>query len=56
MALPSLPLTVGRQREILYLPSSGHSVVLGTAGSGKTTLSILRSAYLGSGNLAAHLA
>jgi len=28
------------------LPADGHTVVLGTAGSGKTTLAILRSAYL----------
>jgi superfamily I DNA and RNA helicase len=50
MATPSLPLPVGRQREVLYLPSSGHFVVLGTAGSGKTTLAILRAAYLGNPN------
>ena len=37
---------MGRQREVLYLPAEGHTVVLGTAGSGKTTLAILRSAYL----------
>ena len=43
---PSLPRPVGRQREVLYLPASGHTVVLGTAGSGKTTLAILRSLYL----------
>ena len=41
-----LPRPVGRQREVLYLPASGHTVVLGTAGSGKTTLSILRALYL----------
>jgi superfamily I DNA/RNA helicase len=32
---------------VLYLPTKGHFVVLGTAGSGKTTLAILRAAYLG---------
>ena len=42
----SLPRPVGRQREVLYLPAQGHVVVLGTAGSGKTTLAILRSLYL----------
>ena len=42
----SLPQPIGRQREVLYLPTSGHTVVLGTAGSGKTTLAILRSLYL----------
>jgi len=41
-----LPTPIGRQREVLYLPASGHTVVLGTAGSGKTTLAILRAAYL----------
>ena len=44
--VPSLPRPVGRQREVLYLPANGHTVVLGTAGSGKTTLAILRSLYL----------
>ena len=42
----ALPTPVGRQREVLYLPAQGHVVVLGTAGSGKTTLAILRAAYL----------
>lgn len=46
MMPPSLPRPVGRQREVLYLPARGHTVVLGTAGSGKTTLAILRSLYL----------
>ena len=46
MSTPSLPRPVGRQREVLYLPATGHTVVLGTAGSGKTTLAILRSIYL----------
>jgi superfamily I DNA/RNA helicase len=41
-----LPDPVGRQVEVLALPAKGHYVVLGTAGSGKTTLAILRSAYL----------
>lgn len=41
-----LPQPIGRQREVLCLPPSGHQVVLGTAGSGKTTLAILRSLYL----------
>ena len=46
MSATSLPRPVGRQREVLYLPADGHTVVLGTAGSGKTTLAILRSLYL----------
>ena len=41
-----LPKPIGRQKEVLYLPAHGHAVVLGTAGSGKTTLAILRSLYL----------
>lgn len=46
MNAPSIPRPVGRQREVLYLPATGHTVVLGTAGSGKTSLAILRSLYL----------
>ena len=46
MTVASLPTPVGRQREVLYLPAHGHTVVLGTAGSGKTTLAILRALYL----------
>ena len=42
----SLPRPKGKQKEVLYLPAHGHTVVLGTAGSGKTTLAILRSIYL----------
>lgn len=42
----TLPTPVGRQKEVLYLPAQGQYVVLGTAGSGKTVLAILRSAYL----------
>ncbi|MDR7074967.1 3'-5' exonuclease [Fictibacillus barbaricus] len=41
-----LPNPVGLQSEVLYLPERGHYVVLGTAGSGKTTLAILRAAFL----------
>jgi superfamily I DNA/RNA helicase len=37
---------VGRQKEVLALPAVGHTVVLGTAGSGKTTLAIHRALYL----------
>ncbi len=42
----SLPKPIGRQKEVLYLPAQGHIAVLGTAGSGKTILAILRAAYL----------
>ncbi|HEY3291451.1 MAG TPA: DNA helicase, partial [Anaerolineae bacterium] len=41
-----LPTPIGRQREVLYLPATGHTVTLGTAGSGKTTLAILRAVDL----------
>lgn len=50
MSSPSLPSPIGRQREVLYLPPNGHTVVLGTAGSGKTTLAILRSLHLSDPN------
>jgi hypothetical protein len=40
------PAPQGHQREVVYLPEHGHTVVLGTAGSGKTTMAILRANYL----------
>jgi len=43
---PLLPQPVGRQREVLYLPAGGHTVVLGTAGSGKTTMAMHRAVHL----------
>lgn len=36
----------GRQREVIYLPEKGHTVILGPAGSGKTTMALLRAHYL----------
>jgi superfamily I DNA/RNA helicase len=42
----SLPQPIGRQKEVLYLPAHGHTVVLGTAGSGKTTMAVHRALYL----------
>ncbi|MFT8352374.1 3'-5' exonuclease [Clostridium saccharoperbutylacetonicum] len=42
----SLPKPIGKQKEVLDLPEKGHYIVLGTAGSGKTTLAIYRAAYL----------
>ena len=44
--MTSLPNPVGRQKEVLYLPAHGHTAVLGTAGSGKTTLAVHRAFYL----------
>lgn len=41
-----LPTPVGRQCDVLYYPGAGHIVVLGTAGSGKTTLAIHRANHL----------
>ncbi|SAK77175.1 Helicase IV [Caballeronia glebae] len=42
----TLPKPIGKQREVVCLPSSGQHVVLGTAGSGKTTMAIHRAVYL----------
>jgi superfamily I DNA/RNA helicase len=41
-----LPEPVGKQREVVCLDYLGHSVVLGTAGSGKTTMAVHRAAFL----------
>lgn len=50
----SLPEAVGRQSDVLYLPTVGHHVVLGSAGSGKTTMAIHRAAYLGNPTVPGH--
>ena len=42
----ALPQPKGKQLEVLDLKPEGHNVVLGTAGSGKTTLAIYRAIYL----------
>lgn len=36
----------GKQQEVMALPAKGHLVVLGTAGSGKTTIALLRAYHL----------
>lgn len=41
-----LPTPKGKQKEVVALPGEGHTVVLGTAGSGKTTMAIHRAAIL----------
>jgi superfamily I DNA/RNA helicase len=43
---PGLPTPKGKQKEVLAVPAAGHTVVLGTAGSGKTTMAIHRAALL----------
>ena len=42
----SLPAPRGRQRDVLSMRTNGHIVVLGTAGSGKTTVAALRAQIL----------
>jgi AAA domain/UvrD-like helicase C-terminal domain len=42
----NLPAPKGKQKEVLAVPGEGHTVVLGTAGSGKTTMAIHRAAIL----------
>jgi superfamily I DNA/RNA helicase len=41
-----LPPPVGKQKEVVTLMPEGHVVVLGTAGSGKTTMAIHRAAFV----------
>lgn len=36
----------GKQKDVMALPTKGHIVVLGTAGSGKTTIALLRAHHL----------
>ncbi|MDR1193952.1 MAG: AAA family ATPase [Peptococcaceae bacterium] len=36
----------GKQREVMALPAQGHIIVLGAAGSGKTTIALLRAYQL----------
>ena len=36
----------GKQAEVMALPVTGHTVVLGTAGSGKTTIALQRAIFL----------
>ena len=49
----ALPQPVGVQREVVALDPFGHYVVLGTAGSGKTTMAIHREDFLDN-QIAAH--
>lgn len=36
----------GKQKDVMAIPITGHYIVLGTAGSGKTTMALLRAEYL----------
>jgi AAA domain/UvrD-like helicase C-terminal domain len=45
-SLVNLPVPIGRQRQVVALRPQGHFVVLGTAGSGKTTMAVHRAAHL----------
>ncbi|MGB7684856.1 MAG: 3'-5' exonuclease [Solirubrobacterales bacterium] len=45
-SIGNLPTPKGKQKEVLAVPGEGHTVVLGTAGSGKTTMAIHRAANL----------
>ena len=36
----------GKQEEVMALPATGHIIVLGTAGSGKTTIALLRALHV----------
>lgn len=46
-----MPEPVGKQIEVVCLSTSGHHVVLGSAGSGKTTMAVYRAKYLTNPNL-----
>ena len=36
----------GKQKDVMAIPPDGHYIVLGTAGSGKTTMALLRAEFL----------
>lgn len=46
----ALPPPIGRQSDVVYYPAKGHQVVLGTAGTGKTVMAMLRALHLASPN------
>ena len=43
-----LPTPRGKQTNVVYLKTKGHQVVLGTAGTGKTVMAMLRALHLAS--------
>lgn len=42
----ALPSPQGRQYDVVYLKATGHQVILGTAGTGKTVMAIHRAMHL----------
>jgi DNA helicase IV len=36
----------GKQKDVMAIPTNGHYIVLGTAGSGKTAMALLRTEHL----------
>jgi superfamily I DNA/RNA helicase len=49
-----LPEPIGVQKEVVALPARGHVVVLGTAGSGKTTMAVHRAAHVSNPGIPSH--
>lgn len=50
----AIPEPIGKQQEVVCLGVTGHHIVLGTAGSGKTTMAITRAKYLADPRLPGH--
>jgi DNA helicase IV len=50
----TLPRPRGRQGDVIYLRATGHTVVLGTAGTGKTVMAMLRAHHLASPSTPGH--
>jgi superfamily I DNA/RNA helicase len=53
-AAVALPTPIGRQHHVVYMPATGHQVVLGTAGTGKTVMAIHRAVHLASPSTPGH--
>lgn len=49
--LRTLPTPVGRQSDVVYMDADRDQVILGTAGSGKTTMAVHRAAFLANSTL-----
>lgn len=49
-----LPEPIGVQKEVVALRARGHVVVLGTAGSGKTTMAVHRAAHVSDPRIPSH--